>query len=294
MNRHPAHILLLKAARALELLIAAVILLVIVCGAVFLFRETGRTLLLSPEAFALGDFLSGTLLLVMGIEFVKMLALHTADAVVDVLLFTIVRQMIVSHTDAAETLLGRGSGGGHLRCEEISSGQENAVSCTDRTASRPVRFFRLCPAACSRLRRRASASRAPAQPAAAPTRMPPSTSVGQWTYRYSREKAIPAASTRAGFHRGLPEARRANTAAKDAAVCPEGKDASAGGAVSSSTAVFTKKGRIRPTRGFRTILQQIRSRISAKDRDIPVQRCFRRSSSTAASRSKSLRGRRSG
>ena len=35
MNRHPAHILLLKAARALELLIAAVILLVIVCGAVF-------------------------------------------------------------------------------------------------------------------------------------------------------------------------------------------------------------------------------------------------------------------
>ena len=33
MNRHPAHILLLKAARAVELLIAAVILLVIVCGA---------------------------------------------------------------------------------------------------------------------------------------------------------------------------------------------------------------------------------------------------------------------
>ena len=45
-------------------------------------------------------------LLVMGVEFVKLLALHTADAVVDVLLFTIVRQMIVSHTDAVETLLG--------------------------------------------------------------------------------------------------------------------------------------------------------------------------------------------
>ena len=59
-----------------------------------------------PGDFALGDFLSGTLLLVMGIEFVKMLALHTADAVVDVLLFTIVRQMIVNHTDAVETLLG--------------------------------------------------------------------------------------------------------------------------------------------------------------------------------------------
>ena len=106
MNRHPTHILLLKAARTLELIIAAVILLVIVCGAVFLFWETGRILLFSPEDFSLGNFLSGTLLLIMGIEFVKMLALHTADAVVDVLLFTIVRQMIVNHTDAVETLLG--------------------------------------------------------------------------------------------------------------------------------------------------------------------------------------------
>ena len=121
MNRHPAHILLLKAARALELLIAAVILLVIVCGAVFLFRETGRTLLLSPEAFALGDFLSATLLLVMGIEFVKMLALHTADAVVDVLLFTI------SHTDAAETLLGVAAVAGIFAVKKYLQARENAA-----------------------------------------------------------------------------------------------------------------------------------------------------------------------
>ena len=126
MNRHPAHILLLKAARALELLIAAVILLVIVCGAVFLFRETGRTLLLSPEAFALGDFLSATLLLVMGIEFVKMLALHTADAV-DVLLFPIVRQMIVSHTDAAETLLGVAAVAGIFAVKKYLQARENAA-----------------------------------------------------------------------------------------------------------------------------------------------------------------------
>ena len=47
MDRRPTHILLLKAARAMELTIAAVILVVIVCGAVFLFWQTGRTLLLS-------------------------------------------------------------------------------------------------------------------------------------------------------------------------------------------------------------------------------------------------------
>ena len=127
MNRRPAHILLLKAARALELLIAAVILLVIVCGAgLFLFWETGRTLLLSPGDFALGDFLSGTLLLVMGIEFVKMLALHTADAVVDVLLFTIVRQMIVSHTDAVETLLGVAAVAGIFAIKKFLQTREDA------------------------------------------------------------------------------------------------------------------------------------------------------------------------
>ena len=91
MNRHPAHILLLKAARALELLIAAVILLV------------------------------------MGIEFVKMLALHTADAVVDVLLFTIVRQMIVSHTDAAETLLGVAAVAGIFAVKKYLQARENAA-----------------------------------------------------------------------------------------------------------------------------------------------------------------------
>ena len=97
---------ILKAARALELTVAAIILAVIVFGGALLLWDTGKILLQTPGAFDLGDFLSGALLLVMGLEFVKMLALHSAGAVIDVLLFTIVRQMIVSHTDAAETLLG--------------------------------------------------------------------------------------------------------------------------------------------------------------------------------------------
>ena len=67
------------------------------------------------------------LLLVMGIEFVKMLALHTADAVVDVLLFTIVRQMIVSHTDAAETLLGVAAVAGIFAVKKYLQARENAA-----------------------------------------------------------------------------------------------------------------------------------------------------------------------
>ena len=97
---------ILKAARALELTVAAIILVVIVWSGALLLWNTGNTLLLTPDAFSLRDFFSRALLLVMGLEFVKMLALHSAGAVIDVLLFTIVRQMIISHSGALDTLLG--------------------------------------------------------------------------------------------------------------------------------------------------------------------------------------------
>lgn len=103
MKHHNA---ILKAARALELTVAAVILAVIVAGGVLLLWNTGKALLLTPGSFSLGNFFSSALLLVMGLEFVKMLALHSAGAVIDVLLFTIVRQMIISHSGALDTLLG--------------------------------------------------------------------------------------------------------------------------------------------------------------------------------------------
>ena len=103
MKHHSA---ILKAARALELATAVIILAVIVCGGALLLWNTGKNLLQEPATFSVGSFLSGALLLVMGLEFVKMLALHSAGAVIDVLLFTIVRQMIVTHGSALDTLLG--------------------------------------------------------------------------------------------------------------------------------------------------------------------------------------------
>lgn len=44
--------------------------------------------------------------IVVGIEFVKMLMLHTPRAVTDVLLFAIARQLVVNHSSAVDTLLG--------------------------------------------------------------------------------------------------------------------------------------------------------------------------------------------
>ena len=121
------HTLLLKIARSLELLLAAAILVIIVIGALLLFWQSAHTLQSAPFSFSVDDFLSGALLLVMGLEFVKMLALHTADAVVDVLLFTIVRQMIVSHTDAAETLLGVAAVAGIFAVKKYLQARENAA-----------------------------------------------------------------------------------------------------------------------------------------------------------------------
>ena len=99
------HNTILKAARALELAVAAVILAVIVCGGALLLWSTGKTLLTAPASFSLGNFFSSALLLVMGLEFVKMLALHSAAAVIDVLLFTIVPIFLIL-SGALDTLLG--------------------------------------------------------------------------------------------------------------------------------------------------------------------------------------------
>ena len=98
--------LLLRASHRLEQVIAAVILLVVTFRMAVLCWETVRIIWEDPGSFSLGDFLAKALLLVMGIEFVKLLVLHTAAAVLHVLLFTLVRQMIVTHTGALDTLLG--------------------------------------------------------------------------------------------------------------------------------------------------------------------------------------------
>lgn len=56
-------------------------------------------------AFSIDDFLAKVLLIIMGIEFVKMLMLHTYGAVIDVLLFAMARQMIITHNGPEGTLL---------------------------------------------------------------------------------------------------------------------------------------------------------------------------------------------
>ena len=61
------------------------------------------------ESFSIDAFMANAFLIVMGIEFVKMLMLHTYGAVIDVLLFAIARQMIISHEEPMQTLMSVGA-----------------------------------------------------------------------------------------------------------------------------------------------------------------------------------------
>lgn len=52
------------------------------------------------------EFLAGALSLVVGIEFVNLLCKHTAETLIEVLMFATARQMIVEHLDTVQTLIG--------------------------------------------------------------------------------------------------------------------------------------------------------------------------------------------
>ena len=52
------------------------------------------------------EFLANALSLVVGVEFVKMLCRHSAQTVVEVLMFATARQMVVEHMAPTQTLIG--------------------------------------------------------------------------------------------------------------------------------------------------------------------------------------------
>lgn len=95
---------LLKTAWILELVIALFILMVTVVQMVLTVKDSLNYLTLGQ--FSLNNFFISTMNIVVGLEFVKMLILHTPRAVTDVLLFAIARQLVVSHSSSMDTLLG--------------------------------------------------------------------------------------------------------------------------------------------------------------------------------------------
>lgn len=92
--------------RYAEIALSMVILLVIALAGFRLIMEVADTSVMSMDTEFFSTFLSQALSLVVGVEFVKMLCQHSAQTVVEVLMFATARQMVVEHLGPNETLLG--------------------------------------------------------------------------------------------------------------------------------------------------------------------------------------------
>ena len=92
-------------ASVLEIVISALVLVAIVIAGV---RTAGEVAGIAFSSNVADDFttvLGHALNLVIGVEFIKMLAKHTPDSAIEVLVFAIARQMVVQHTTPLENFI---------------------------------------------------------------------------------------------------------------------------------------------------------------------------------------------
>ena len=95
---------LLKIASILEIIIACIVLLTTIFVSCTVVLQTISSL--QNGSFIMEDFMRLSLSMIVGIEFVKMLLLHTPESILEVLLYTVARQIILSHESALENLIG--------------------------------------------------------------------------------------------------------------------------------------------------------------------------------------------
>ncbi len=98
-----------KLSSYIEIYISVIILLGIVLVSFSLFKDLYliiKELINGSDTFMIEAFLGHTLQLIIGVEFVKMLAKHTPGSVIEVLLFAIARKLIVDHSSSMDLLIG--------------------------------------------------------------------------------------------------------------------------------------------------------------------------------------------
>ena len=88
-----------EAAGILEVVLSAIVLVALLMSIVPLV-ELMPGLLTDADSLEIRTFLERALDIVIGIEFIKMLAKHSPGSVLEVLLYAIARHMIVGHEDA--------------------------------------------------------------------------------------------------------------------------------------------------------------------------------------------------
>lgn len=93
-------------ARYTEIMLSIVILIVIALAGIRLIYAITETSIMNMDIDFFTEFLANALSLVVGVEFVKMLCRHSAQTVVEVLMFATARQMVVEHMAPTQTLIG--------------------------------------------------------------------------------------------------------------------------------------------------------------------------------------------
>lgn len=92
--------------RYTEIALSAIMLAVIITLIIPMIYNFFQTSILDIQPSQFTEFLSTILNLLIGVEFVKMLARHTAENLLEVLMFAIARQMVAEHLNMVETLVG--------------------------------------------------------------------------------------------------------------------------------------------------------------------------------------------
>ena len=104
--RHKFNETIYRVSRFAEILVSVIILVVIALSLLSLLYDLTRLSVLDMSEEFFTSFLSRSLGLVVGLEFIKMLCKHTAETVVEVLMFALARQMVVVHLSTLQTLIG--------------------------------------------------------------------------------------------------------------------------------------------------------------------------------------------
>ena len=104
--RKKSNEIIYQAARCTEVVVSVIIFTVIIISLFSLLYDLTQLSFLDMSESFFNTFLSRSLGLVVGLEFIKMLCKHTAETVVEVLMFAIARQMVVEHLATFETLIG--------------------------------------------------------------------------------------------------------------------------------------------------------------------------------------------
>ena len=99
---------IIQASSLLEVLLSGLVLVGLVFSAVPLIRWMPG-LLVDGNDTEIRTFLERSLDIVIGIEFIKMLAKHSPGSSLEVLLYAIARHLVVSHDSALENLLSVGA-----------------------------------------------------------------------------------------------------------------------------------------------------------------------------------------